>query len=166
AILKKKMEKETVHVPDDVCFYIASKIKSNIRELEGALIRVVAYCTLMKTTLTLKEAHTVLQDSFKEEEQKISMEKIQRIVADYFNLTVADLRAKRRTKSIAYPRQVAMYLIRNMTDHSLPEIGEYFGGRDHATVLYAYQKIEQELKGEEKTKKLINNIRDCLTRKD
>ncbi len=167
AILKKKMEKETVVVPDDVCFYIASKIKSNIRELEGALIRVVAYCTLMKTSLTLKQAHEVLRASFKEEEQKISMEKIQRVVADYFNLTVADLRAKKRTKSIVYPRQLAMFLVRNMTSHSLPEIGEYFGGRDHATVLHAYQKIEHELENHnDKTNRLIEDIKEWLIKND
>ncbi len=166
AILKKKMEKETVIVPDEVCFFIASKIKSNIRELEGALIRVVAYCALMKAPLTLREAQKVLQDSFKEEEQKISMEKIQRVVADYFNLTVADLRAKKRTKSIVYPRQIAMFLIRSMTTHSFPEIGEYFGGRDHATVLHACRKIGKEFESQEKAQRLVEDIKNWLTRKD
>ncbi len=166
AILKKKMEKETVTVSDEVCFFIASKIKSNIRELEGALIRVVAYCALTNSPLTLKQAQEILQASCKEEAQKISMEKIQRVVADYFNLNVSDLRAKKRTQSVAGPRQIAMYLIRTLTRHSFPEIGEYFGGRDHTTVLHACQKIEKEIATESRIHKTINEIKDMLVKSD
>ena len=166
AILKKKMEKETVMVPNDVCFFIASKIKSNIRELEGALIRVVAYAALTATPLNLKLAQEILKDAFKEEEKKISVEKVQRIVADYFHLKVADLKAKRRTQSIARPRQIAMYIVRSLTAHSFPEIGEYFGGRDHTTVLHACQKIENELETEVKTKRVIEEIRGLLINTD
>jgi chromosomal replication initiator protein len=164
AILKKKMEKETVVVPDEVSYFIASKIKSNIRELEGALIRVVAYCTLTRQTLDLKLAQEILRDSLREEEQKIGIDAIQRTVADYFQLKVSDLRAKRRTRSIAWPRQVAMYMIRTMTQHSLPEIGEYFGGRDHTTVLHAFNKINKDVDKNPETRKLVEDLRELLKR--
>lgn len=162
AILKKKMEKETVYVSDDVAYFIANKIKSNIRELEGALIRVVAYCTLTGAPLNLKVAQDILKDSVQEELQKITIEKIQRAVAEYFSVSVSDLRSKRRTKSIARPRQIAMYLIRTLTDHSLPEIGEYFGGRDHTTVLHSYQKVSGETKVNMPLNQTVEKIKDML----
>ncbi|MDD5217818.1 MAG: chromosomal replication initiator protein DnaA [Candidatus Omnitrophica bacterium] len=166
AILRKKMERETVMVPDDVSYFIASKIKSNIRELEGALIRVVAYSTLTGEPLSLKLAQTILRDTLKEEEQKISIEKIQRVVSEYFNLRVSDLRSKRRTRSVAGPRQIAMYLVRTMTGHSLPEIGEYFGGRDHTTVIHSFQKVEGELKEKKDMVKIVEEIKELLTKKE
>ena len=144
AILKKKMERETVVVPDDVAYFIADKIKSNIRELEGALIRVVAYCTLTNSKIDVRLAQEILKDAFKEEAQKFTIEGIQKVVADYFNVKVSDLRAKKRTVSIVRPRQIAMYLIRELTSHSLPEIGEFFGGKDHTTVLHSCNKIAGE----------------------
>lgn len=144
AILKKKMERETVVVPDDVCYFIAGKIKSNIRELEGALIRVVAYCTLTNTKVDVRLAQEILKDSFQEEAQKFTIEGIQKVVAEYFNVKVSDLRAKKRTASIVRPRQIAMYLVRELTSHSFPEIGEYFGGKDHTTVLHSCNKIAKE----------------------
>ena len=162
AILKKKMEKETVMVPDDVSFFIASKIRSNIRELEGALIRVVAYCTLTQRHLDIKAAQEVLKDSLKEEEQKISIDQIQRLVAEFFHLKVSDLRAKRRSRSIARPRQIAMFLVRSLTGHSLPEIGEYFGGRDHTTVLHAVNKLGTEFEQNPETRRVIDQLRDML----
>ncbi len=162
AILRKKMEKETVVVPDDVAYFIASKIRSNIRELEGALIRVVAYCTLTRQPLDLKLAQEILHASLKEEEQKISMEQIQRVVAEYFHLKVSDLRAKRRNQSVARPRQIAMYLIRCLTDHSFPEIGEYFGGRDHTTVLHSYNKINRDIDKSLDLRRSVNEIRELL----
>jgi len=163
AILKKKMEKETVRVPDDVAYFIAQHIKSNIRELEGALIRVVAYCTLTGEPLTLKIAQETLRASFKEEEEKLSIEKIQRVTAEYFNLKVSDLRSKRRTKSIAWPRQVAIYLVRSMTPHSFPEIGEYFGGRDHTTILHSFQKVVSDLEKDPTIHKVVQDIKTKLT---
>lgn len=164
AILKKKMEKETVRVPDDVCFFIASQFKSNVRELEGALIRVVAYGTLTGKPLDLVLAKQVLRDSVEEEEKKINIDQIQRLVADYFHIKVSDLRSKRRTKSIAEPRQVAMYLIRTLTTHSFPEIGEYFGGRDHTTVLHAFQKVGRDIEKDPKKLRLIEEIKEMLKR--
>ena len=143
-------------------FFIASKIKSNIRELEGALIRVVAKSSLTSQILNLKLAQEVLRDSLVEEEQKISIDKIQRIVAEYFNLKVSDLRAKTRSQSIVFPRQIAMYLIRSMTSHSFPEIGEYFGGRDHTTVLHAFNKLKIAVDKNHQTRRVVAELEDML----
>ena len=160
AILKKKMERETVVLPDDVVFFIASKIKSNIRELEGALMRVVAYSSLTSTIVDVKVVEEeVLKDALKEEVGNITIDQIQKSVCDYFQIKISDLRAKRRSKSIAYPRQVAMYLVRSMTDHSLPEIGSFFGGRGHATVIYACNKIERALQIGGKVRLIIDDIK-------
>ncbi len=162
AILKKKMERETARVPDDVCFFIASQFKSNVRELEGALIRVVAYGTLTARPIDLVLAKQTLRDSVEEEEKKINMDQIQRLVADYFNIKVSDLRSKSRTKSVAEPRQIAMYLVRTLTTHSYPEIGDYFGGRDHTTVLHACQKISKDVDSDPKKMRVISEIKDML----
>jgi len=158
AILKKKMEKETVSVPDDVAYFIASNIKSNIRELEGSLIRVVAYSSLIGQPIDLTMEKEVLKDAFSEEEKKITIDIIQQKTADYFNINLSDMRTKKRSRSIAYPRQIAMYLVRSLTEHSLPEIGEFFGGRDHTTVMHAITKIEKELKTELKTRRSIDDV--------
>jgi chromosomal replication initiator protein len=156
------MEKETVEVPDEVSYFIASKIKSNIRELEGALIRVVAYCTLTGSRLDARLAQEILKDSFKEEAQKFSIEGIQKVVADYFQIKVADLRAKKRTLSIVKPRQIAMYLVRELTGHSLPEIGEFFGGKDHTTVLHSCNKIASEKEKDIGMRNLLDKLTSLL----
>jgi len=158
AILKKKMEKETVSVPTDVMFYIAQHIKSNIRELEGSLIRVVAYSSLMGKPVTLEMVQEILKASLHEEEKKITIPSIQQKVAEYFNINVSDMRTKKKHKSIAYPRQIAMYLVRDMTEHSLPEIGEFFGGRDHSTVLYGIKKITTSMETDNNVKKIVDDI--------
>ncbi len=162
AILKKKMEKETVKVPDDVAYFIASKIKSNIRELEGALIRVVAYCALTGSALDVKLTENILKDSLQEESQKFSMEEIQKTVAEYFHVQVADLRSKTRTRSVARPRQYAMFLIRELTSYSLPEIGDFFGGRDHTTVLHACKKIRSENSQDLESVKIVEHLKNLL----
>jgi chromosomal replication initiator protein len=164
AILKKKMELETVVVPDDVAYFIAGKIKSNIRELEGALIRVVAYCTLTDSKVDVRLAQEILKDSFKEEAQKFTIEGIQKTVADYFNVKVSDLRAKRRTVSIVRPRQIAMYLVRELTTHSFPEIGEFFGGKDHTTVLHSCNKIAAERDRDVAVRGLLDKLMGLLKR--
>jgi len=174
AILKKKMERETVVVPDDVAYFIADKIKSNIRELEGALIRVVAYCTLTNSKIDIRLAQEILKDSFKEEAQKFTIEGIQKVVADYFSVKkvvadyfsvkVSDLRSKRRTVSIVRPRQIAMYLVRELTQHSLPEIGEYFGGKDHTTVLHSCNKITAERDKDVAVRVLLDKLLGLLKR--
>ncbi|MFH1800619.1 MAG: chromosomal replication initiator protein DnaA [Candidatus Omnitrophota bacterium] len=158
AILKKKMELETVVVPDDVAYFIAEKIKSNIRELEGALIRVVAYCTLTDSKVDVRLAQEILKDSFKEEAQKFTIEGIQKTVADYFNVKVSDLRAKKRTVSVVRPRQIAMYLVRELTTHSFPEIGGFFGGKDHTTVLHSCNKIAAERDRDVATRGLLDKL--------
>ncbi len=162
AILKKKMERETVVVPDDVAYFIADKIKSNIRELEGALIRVVAYCTLTNSKINIGLAQEILKDSFKEEAQKFTIEGIQKVVADYFDMKVSDLRAKKRTVSIVRPRQIAMFLVRELTRHSLPEIGEYFGGKDHTTVLHSCNKIAAERDKDVTVRSLLDKLTGLL----
>jgi len=158
AILKKKSERETIQVPNEVLFYIAEKIKSNIRELEGALIRVVAYAKLNNISIGLDMAKDVLKDMIVEEEKKITIELIQKKVAEYFDIRISDMKVKKRSKIIAYPRQIAMYLARELTGHSLPEIGERFGGRDHTTVLHAFEKIQGEAKSNSTIKGLLNKL--------
>ena len=158
AILKKKSERETVAVPDDVLYFIADKIRSNIRELEGALIRVVAYSKLMGGEINLELVKEVLKDMIKEGQKKVTVEAIQRKVADYFNISLSDMKAKRRNRAISYPRQIAMYLTRRLTDHSLPEIGDSFGGRDHTTVIHANDKIEDDLKKGGEIKEIIDRL--------
>ena len=157
AILKKKIEQNNIDVPDDVVFFIGDKVKLNIRELEGALIRVMAYSSLTNEKITLDLAHSVLRDMLLEE-RKVSVDTIQRKVAAYFDTRILDMKAKKRTRAVVYPRQIAMYLVRSLTNLSLPEIGEYFGGRDHTTVLYAYEKIEKDFKKDPKLKSLLDKL--------
>ena len=158
AILRNKAAAQNIAVPDDVTFFIAEKIKSNIRELEGALIRVGAYSALIGRPVNLQLAEEVLKDAFKEEEKRITVDIIQKKVAEYFDLRISDMKSKKRNRAVAYPRQIAMYLSRDLTDMSLPEIGESFGGRDHTTVLHAYDKIQRCVKDDVKTQDLVNNI--------
>lgn len=157
AILKKKLEQNNVEVPDDVVFFIAEKVKLNIRELEGALIRVVAYSSLINEKITTDLAYSVLKDMFLEE-KKISVDNIQRKVASHFDLRILDLKAKKRNRAVAYPRQIAMYLTRSLTDFSLPEIGESFGGRDHTTVMHACEKIQGNLRKDSQLQGLLNRL--------
>ncbi len=158
AILKKKSEKETIALPEDLFFFLAEKVKTNIRELEGALIRVVAYAKLIGKEITVDLAREVLRDMIIEEEKKITIDLIQKRVSEYFDIKLSDMKAKRRSRAVAYPRQVAMYLARQLTDYSLPEIGDQFGGRDHTTVIHAYDKIETDIKSKEGLKGLINRL--------
>ncbi|MBU1906327.1 MAG: chromosomal replication initiator protein DnaA [Candidatus Omnitrophica bacterium] len=145
AILKKKIERESVTVPDDVIFFIAQLIKTNIRELEGALIRTIAYSLLEEKPITLALTKEVLRDLLKEPKKLITVDFVQRCVAEEFGVTLQDLKTRRRNKNIVLPRQVAMYLSRELTDLSLPEIGGFFGGKDHTTVLHSYNKIKTDL---------------------
>jgi chromosomal replication initiator protein len=146
AILKKKIEREPVTVPDEVIFFIAQLIKTNIRELEGALIRIIAYSLLEEKPITLSMAKEVLKDLLKEPKKLITVDFIQRCVAEEFGLSAHELKTKRRNKNVVLPRQIAMYLSRELTDLSLPEIGASFGGKDHTTVLHSYNKIKKEIK--------------------
>jgi len=145
AILKKKIEREPVNVPDDVIFFIAQLIKTNIRELEGALIRTIAYSLLEEEPVTLQLTKEVLKDLLKEPKKLITVDFIQRCVVEEFSVTLQDLKTKRRNKQVVLPRQIAMYLSRELTDLSFPEIGEAFGGKDHTTVLHSYNKIKEDV---------------------
>ena len=158
AILRKKLERESLTLPEDVLSFLAEKIKTNIRELEGALIRVVAYGKLIGREVTLELVKEVLKDMISEGEKKITVDLIQKKVCEYFDITPSDMRAKKRSKTVAYPRQVAMYLTRRLTDYSLPEIGEHFGGRNHSTVIHACEKIENELKVKSGLAQLVDGL--------
>jgi chromosomal replication initiator protein len=163
AILKKKIEREPVQVPDDVIYFIAGVIKTNIRELEGALIRTIAYSLLEEAPVTLQLAKEVLKDLLKEPAKLITVDFIQRCVVEEFGVSLQDLKTKRRNKQVVMPRQIAMYLSRELTELSLPEIGELFGGKDHTTVLHSYKKLKEDLIKDpnlkERVEKLIQTIK-------
>ena len=166
AILKKKADVEGLNVPNEVMVYIATKIKSNIRELEGALIRIIAYSSLTNRDVSVDLASEALKDIISNKESApVTVKTIQESVANYYNLRIEDLKSQRRTRNIAYPRQIAMYLSRKLTDMSLPKIGEEFGGRDHTTVIHAYEKISENLKTDEGLQSMINDITKKLTQK-
>jgi chromosomal replication initiator protein len=158
AILKKKIEREPVHIPDDVIFFIASLIKTNIRELEGALVRIIAYALMEEKIITQDLAKEVLKDLLREPKKLITIDFIQRCVVEEFGISLSDMKLKRRNKTIVLPRQIAMYLSRELTDQSFPEIGEYFGGKDHTTVLHSYNKIKEALLMDSDLKARINKI--------
>jgi chromosomal replication initiator protein len=143
AILKRKAEAEAVPLPDNVAMYIAGRIKSNIRELEGSLIRLIAYASLTGKELSLELAQEVLRNVIDQEAKAITIESIQKFVSEYFQLKVAELKSQNNSKSIAMPRQVAMYLCKELTNASLPEIGRSFGGKHHSTVIYSINKVDE-----------------------
>lgn len=164
AILKKKADVENLNVANEVMVYIATKIKSNIRELEGALIRIVAYSSLTNRDITVELASEALKDIISKKQGKnITIDTIQDVVASYFNLRIEDLKSQRRTRNVAHPRQIAMYLSRKLTEMSLPKIGEEFGGRDHTTVIHAYEKISENLTKDESLQNTIADITKKLT---
>ncbi len=158
AILKKKIEREPVNVPDDVIFFIAGLINTNIRELEGALIRVIAYSLLEEKTIDLALTKDILKDLIREPKKLINANQILQIVAEEFNFSLPEIKTKRRNKNTVLVRQIAMYVIRELTDLSLPEIGEFFGGRDHTTVLHAYNKIKKGVVGDVDLQNKVNRI--------
>lgn len=164
AILRKKAQMENIMVPNEVVSYIAKNIKSNIRELEGALTRIVAYSSLTNREITLDLANEALKDIISTSRPlEITVKVIKEKVAEYFTIKMEDFDSKKRTRAIAYPRQTAMYLCRELTDLSLPKIGEEFGGRDHTTVIHAHEKISNEIKTnsdvKEKIEKIINDLK-------
>ena len=162
AILRKKALLENLTVPNDVMLFIASRIDNNIRELEGALIRVMAYASLTNQVVTNELVSEALKDVFPHGKTKeITLELIQEIVSSYFKIKMEDLLAKKRTRNLAFPRQIAMYLSRELTDTSLPRIGELFGGRDHTTVIHAHDKIARE---RNEDNKLNNTIKELIKR--
>lgn len=159
AILKKKAERDNLTVPDDVMAYIAKNIASNIRELEGALTRIVAFATLTNQDISIALAENSLKDIFSENSATpLTPELIQQVVAEYYNIRVEDIQGSKKPKNIAFPRQVSMYLCRKLLDISLPKIGESFGGRDHTTVIYAISKIEKQLESDEGLQKTVHTL--------
>ncbi|HKZ05641.1 MAG TPA: chromosomal replication initiator protein DnaA [Methylomirabilota bacterium] len=163
AILKKKAEIERVRLPDDVAYLIASRIKANIREIEGSLTRMIAFCALSGRDMSVELAQEVLADLWGEDERIVTIDHIQRKVAEFFGIKLTDLRAQNRTKAIAFPRQIAMYLSRQLTHASLSEVGRAFGGKDHTTVLHGVEKIQQMLQEDPKFKKTIDSITQSIT---
>lgn len=162
AILRKKAEAENYNVPDDVITYIAQNIQSNIRKLEGALIRIYAYASLTnKKEVTLELAQEALKHLISSN-KKITINDIKEVTANYYNISLEDLVSKKKTKNIAYPRQVAMYIGRKLTDLSLPKLGEEFGGRDHSTVLHACNKIEEDMENSQEVKKSVDDLISML----
>ena len=163
AILRKKAQHESLEVPNEVMLYIATNIQSNIRELEGALTRTVAFSRVKNQPITMDIATEALQNIMPPPTpRQITIESIQEAVASYFNVTVTDLISKRRTRQIAFPRQIAMYLSRELTELSLPMIGDTFGGRDHTTVLHAYDKISREIKTDPVLDKIVNDLKNKI----
>jgi len=160
AILKKKAETEAVPLPDNVAMYIAGKIKSNIRELEGSLIRLIAYASLTGQEISLTLTQDVLRNVLDHEEKAVTIEVIQKHVADYYNLKLVDLKSRNNSKSIAMPRQIAMYLCKSLTHASLPEIGRSFGGKHHSTVIHSIRKVEDLRKKDSDFNSLIGNFLD------
>jgi chromosomal replication initiator protein len=158
AILRKKAEAERVFLPENVALFIASKVKTNIRELEGSLIRLIAYASLTGRDIDLPLTQETLRDLLHAEERPVSIEMIQKFVADHFNLKISELKAKNNSKSIARPRQIAMYLTKSLTGASLPEIGKEFGGKHHSTVIHSIRKIDDERKQNPEFDRLIHSF--------
>jgi chromosomal replication initiator protein len=158
AILRKKAEVEAVPLPDNVAIYIAGKIKSNIRELEGSLIRLIAYASLTGREISLQLAQDVLKNVLAHDDRAVTIEIIQKAVADYYQLKPSELKSRNSSKSISGPRQIAMYLCKSLTSASLPEIGRSFGGKHHSTVIHSIRKIEGMRKQDGNFNTLINNF--------
>ena len=163
AILQKKAETEAVPLPHDVAIFLASNIDSNVRELEGSLTRLGAFASLTKTAITVELAKEVLQNTLKGNPREVTVESIQKTICDYFNLKLGDLKAKRRTKNVALPRQLAMYLCRKYTSTSFPSIGDKFGGRDHSTVIHANKAIEKKIQEDPQMSATIEKLEKNLS---
>jgi chromosomal replication initiator protein len=158
AILKRKAEAEAVPLPDNVAIYIAGRIKSNIRELEGSLIRLIAYASLTGREISLELTQEVLKNVIDSDEKAVTIETIQKFVSDYYQLKLFELKSKNNSKSIALPRQIAMYLCKTLTHASLPEIGRSFGGKHHSTVIHSIKKVEEMRKTDGDFNSLMTNF--------
>ena len=161
AILQKKAAMEKISVPEEVANYLAAKVKTNIRELEGCLIRLGAQASLTGRPINIDMAKSILQDLIEDDEKPVTTDQIQRVVAEHFGLKISDMKAKKRTKEVALPRQIAMYLSKQLTSLSLSDIGKNFGGKDHATVIYACKQIEDKRAKDE----VFNRMIEILSRK-
>jgi len=162
AILKRKADSEGVFLPDDVALFIAGRIKSNIRELEGSLIRLLAYASLTGRELSMTLAQEVLRDVLRQEDRAVTIDAIQKFVADYYQLKLVELKSRNNSKSVAMPRQVAMYLCKSLTNSSLPEIGKSFGGKHHSTVIHSIRKVEELRKHDQSFNSLIHSMTESI----
>jgi len=163
AILQKKAESERVALPTDVALFIASNIRSNVRELEGALIRLIAYSSLTGTEINIQTVQQVLKNFIDAQSRKVTIDSIQKSVAEQFGLRVPEIKAKNNSRQIVYPRQIAMYLAKHLTEASLPEIGRQFGGKHHTTVMHSVDKIETVRKNDKDLNRLLNKLTETLT---
>lgn len=163
AILMKKAEQASMKLPHDAAFFIGQRIRSNVRELEGALKRVIANAHFTGRDISIDLVRESLKDLLALQDRLVSVDNIQRVVAEYYKIKVSDLHSKRRSRSVARPRQVAMYLAKDLTNHSLPEIGDVFGGRDHTTVLHACRKIKELLDSDADIREDVKNLLRTLT---
>lgn len=163
AILMKKAQQAAMDLPNDAAFFIAQRIRSNVRELEGALKRVIANAHFTDRPISTDLVREALKDLLALQDRLVSIDNIQRVVAEYYKIKVSDLNSKRRSRSVARPRQVAMYLAKDLTNHSLPEIGDAFGGRDHTTVLHACRKIKELLESDADIREDVKNLLRTLT---
>jgi len=163
AILIKKAHQNLITLPEDVAFFIAKRIKSNVRDLEGALQRVLAFSRFTNQPLSIEMAQEALKDLLALHQKLVTLESIQKTVAEYFKVRVSDLLSKKRTRSIARPRQVAMALAKELTSHSLPEIGDAFGGRDHTTVLHATRKVAELRESDNRIEEDYRNLLRTLS---
>ncbi|MFC1467176.1 chromosomal replication initiator protein DnaA [Verrucomicrobiota bacterium] len=166
AIIRQKAEDMNLKLPDELMVFLAERISANIRRLEGALIRVASYVSLMGREIDRTGIEHLLKDTLDQEQaMEVTVESIQRIVADHFSIGVADILSKKRPKNIAWPRQIAMYLTRSMTEHSLPVIGESFGGRNHATVLHAYNSVSGKIEADDSLRQTIGVLKQKIDKK-
>jgi chromosomal replication initiator protein len=163
AILKSKAEQVNVQLPEDVAFFVAERFKSNIRELEGALKRLIAHSRFTGQSVNLEFTRLALKELLAVQDKLVSIENIQKLVAEYFKIRVSDLLSSRRTRSITRPRQIAMSLAKSLTRHSLPEIGNAFGGRDHTTVIHACRKVDELRKEDRRIEEDYENLQRILS---
>jgi chromosomal replication initiator protein len=161
AILQKKADMEKIIISEEVAHYLAAKVKSNIRELEGCLIRLGAQASLTGRPINIDMAKNILKDLIEDDEKPVTTEQIQKVVSEHFGLKISDMKAKKRTKEVALPRQIAMYLSKQLTSLSLSDIGKNFGGKDHATVIYSYKQVEDKRARDE----VFNRMIEILSRK-
>jgi chromosomal replication initiator protein len=162
AILDRKSESEGIRLPEDVRIFMATNTKSNVRELEGGLVKLMAFSSLTGAPITMQMAQQVLKHLVHTHERRVSIDSIQKVVAEHFVLKQAQLKEKSNTRTIAYPRQIAMYLVKEMTSASLPEIGRAFGGKHHTTVLHSIHKIEKLRQSDQDFNRLIHRLIDSL----
>jgi len=162
AILLKKAESEQVHLPTDVALFVASNVRTNVRELEGALVRLIAWCQLNRMDITLAATQQCLKQFIDMQVRKVTIEAIQRAVSEQFGMRVSDLKQKNNSRNVVVPRQIAMYLAKQMTEASLPEIGRQFGNKHHTTVMHSIAKIDEQRRTDKDLHRMLNKLQDVL----